>query len=240
MGKVTTYGYSDKGGRQENEDSGGIYVYSDRIIAIVADGLGGQGDGSVASATALQELAKCGLQGSLPCQKEVGDAFHRANQAILTKQQNRFHMKTTAVYLCIQGSYAIWAHMGDSRLYHFYKGEMCHVTCDHSVPQLAVLLGEIARGDIPRHPQRSHLTKALGCEGIRPEIHEPVLLEPGRHVFLLCTDGFWEYLDEEELARSADQSENAQDWIESLRGKMQKHFRKDHDNNTAMAIFAEM
>lgn len=240
MGKVTTYGYSDRGGRKENEDSGGVYVYSDRIIAVVADGLGGQGDGSIASATALQELAKCGRQGALPCQEELSEAFHRANQAILMKQQNQYHMKTTAVYLCIHGTHAIWAHVGDSRLYHFYKGEMRHVTCDHSIPQLAVLMGEIARRDIPRHPQRSHLMKALGCEDIRPEIHEPVLLEPGKHVFLLCTDGFWEYLEEEELAQSADRYESAEEWIALLRGKMQKRFCADHDNNTAMAIFAEM
>lgn len=240
MGRVTTYGYSDKGGRRENEDSGGIYVYSDRIIAVVADGLGGQGDGSIASDTALQELAKCGLQGPLPGQEEVRDAFARANQAILSRQHNKYHMKTTAVYLCIQGSCAIWAHVGDSRLYHFYQGEMTHVTCDHSVPQLAVLMGEIERRDIPAHPQRSHLMKALGCEEVKPDIHEPVLLEPGKHVFLLCTDGFWEYIDEDELAQSVEAAKTAEEWIASLRGDIQKRFYDDHDNNTAMAIMMEL
>lgn len=240
MGRVTTYGYSDKGGRQENEDSGGIYVYSDKIIAVVADGLGGQGDGGVASATALQELAKCGQGGPMPGREEIRDAFARANQAIRSRQRNQYHMKTTAVYLCVQGCHAIWAHIGDSRLYHFYRGGMSHVTCDHSVPQLAVLMGEIDRRDIPGHPQRSHLMKALGCEEARPDIHEPVLLESGKHVFLLCTDGFWEYLDEDGLAQSADAADAAEEWIASLRREIGPHFSADHDNNTAMAIFVEI
>lgn len=240
MGKVTTYSYSDRGGRPDNEDSGGVYVYSDRIIAVVADGLGGQGDGGIASATALQELAKCGMQGALPSREELGGAFGRANRMILERQKNEYHMKTTAVYLCVCGSQAVWAHIGDSRLYHFYGGEMCHVTCDHSVPQLAVLVGEIERRDIPGHPQRNQLIKALGCEDIRPEIHEPVSLEPGKHVFLLCTDGFWEYLDEEKLAQSAEQCANAEQWIESLLAQIRKRFSADHDNNTALAIVVEI
>lgn len=240
MGRVTTYGYSDRGGRQENEDSGGVYVYSDKIIAVVADGLGGQGDGSLASAVALQELSKCGIQGALPGPEEVGEAFARANRAIMEKQQNTYHMKTTAVYLCIQDRHAIWAHVGDSRLYHLYQDRICHFTCDHSVPQLAVLMGEIERRDIPRHPQRSHLMKALGCEDVKPEIHEPVLLGPGKHVFLLCTDGFWEHVDEETLAQTAQTAETAEQWISLLRRDIQKHYCAGQDNNTAMAVFTEI
>lgn len=240
MGRVTTYGYSDRGGRRENEDRGGIYVYTDKIIAVVADGLGGQGDGGIASETALGELARCGRQGELPGQEEVREAFDRANRAILSKQHNGYHMKTTAVYLCIRDNRAIWAHIGDSRLYHFYGGKMCHVTCDHSVPQLAVLMGEIERRDIPAHPRRSQLMKALGCEEVKPDIHAPVRLEPGKHVFLLCTDGFWEYVDEEDLARSADAAGTAEEWIESLRRYIPRNFCDGHDNNTAMAVFVEL
>lgn len=240
MSRVSTYGYSDMGGRPINEDSGGIYVYADKIIAVVADGLGGQGDGNIASALALEELADCGIQAELPEPETIHASFLKANEAIMERQQNKFHMKTTAVYLCIYKDHAIWAHIGDSRLYHFYQNEICHVTLDHSVSQLAVFLGEISRSEIPHHSGRSRLIKALGCDEAEPEIHETVLLEPGKHVFLLCTDGFWEYMEEEELAHSIAEVQTAEEWIAFLRGQIAKRCGDDHDNNTAMAVFLEV
>ena len=112
MGNVTTYGYSDAGGRPENEDHGGIFVTSKNLIAVVADGLGGQGEGGAASALALEVL--------------------------LQRQENQTHMKTTAVYLCICEGNAVWAHIGDSRLYHFYQNRLCDFTLDHSVSHVEV------------------------------------------------------------------------------------------------------
>lgn len=240
MSRVSTYGYSDVGGRPINEDSGGIYVYKDKIIAVVADGLGGQGDGNIASALALEELAGCGVQTGLPEPETIQSSFVKANEAIINRQQNRFHMKTTAVYLCIYQNRAIWAHIGDSRLYHFYRDEICHFTLDHSVSQLAVLLGEISREEIPVHAGRSRLIKALGCDEAEPEIHEAVLLEPGKHVFLLCTDGFWEYMKEEELTVSASKAETAEEWVAFLRECLEKRCGAGHDNHTAAAVFLEV
>ena len=82
--------------------------------------------------------------------------------------------------------------------------------------------------------------KALGCEEIEPEIHEPVLLQPGRHAFLLCTDGFWEYLDEEELAETVIKAETAEEWIACLRRRIAERGSNEHDNNTALAIISEV
>ncbi|MCM1224528.1 MAG: protein phosphatase 2C domain-containing protein [Lachnospiraceae bacterium] len=240
MGKVSTYGYSDPGGRHENEDNGGIYVYSKNLIAVVADGLGGQGDGDIASALALGQLSRCGEGGQLPGQEMMEQYFRRANQAILDRQKNESHMKTTAVYLCICRGRAVWAHIGDSRLYHFYEDRLCDYTLDHSVSQVAVYLGEIERKDIPRHGGRSQLLRALGCEEIQPEFHEPVELSPGRHAFLLCTDGFWEYLQDEEMENALARAGTAEEWVRSLRGTAQKRFAPDNDNNTAMAVIMEV
>ena len=240
MGNVSTYGYSDIGNRQENEDNGGIYVYGTNIVAVVADGLGGQGGGQAASSLALHELSRCGTQEKLPDREEIEAYFQKANEAIIKRQQNQFHMKTTAVYLCIHGKSAIWAHIGDSRLYHFYQKKLCHFTQDHSVSQLAVLLGEISSSEIPGHAKRSHLLKALGCEEMKPEVHEAVLLEPGQHAFLLCTDGFWECMEEEELQDALFHTETAEEWITFLRQKITLNSGENHDNNTAMAVFLEV
>lgn len=237
---VSTYGYSDAGGRTKNEDNGGIYVYPDRIIAVAADGLGGQGEGSTASLLAVEALSRCGAEEELPDREILQTYFRKANEAIRKKQQNQFHMKTTAVYLCVWKNHAVWAHIGDSRLYHLYQNKICHFTLDHSIPQISVLLGEIERKDIPKHPQRNRLTKALGCEEAEPEIQEPVLLQQGRHAFLLCTDGFWEYLDEEELEETADKAETAEEWIAGLRRRIAERCGSGQDNNTAIAVILQI
>ena len=240
MGNVTTYGYSDAGGRPENEDHGGIFVTSKNLIAVVADGLGGQGEGGAASALALEVLSKCGAEGGLPGRETLETYFDQANRAILQRQENQTHMKTTAVYLCICEGNAVWAHIGDSRLYHFYQNRLCDFTLDHSVSQVAVYLGEIQRKDIPRHEGRSRLLRALGCEEIAPEIREPIRLETGRHAFLLCSDGFWEYLGDEEMEKALARAKTAEQWVDSLRKKAGKRFCQGNDNNTAMAVMLEV
>lgn len=240
MKQVSAYGYSEKGGRPENEDAGGMYQYHKNMVAIVADGLGGQGDGSIASVTALEMLVHCGESGELPDATEILHSFDNANKAILQKQSNGFHMKTTAVYLCIHENKAVWAHIGDSRMYHFFNNELVHVTLDHSVSQFAVVMGEIERKDIPTHTGRNRLLKALGCEDMEPEIEEAVDLQTGRHAFLLCTDGFWEYLDDRELGELLAEAPTAEEWITSARRQIAVRCGTANDNNTAMALIMEV
>ena len=147
MSDISIYGYTDIGGRKENEDSGDIRIYGKNLVAVIADGLGGQGEGKTASETAVSRLLACGSKEGFPGTKEVSRAFCSANEAILKKQLNQFHMKTTAVYLCICKNQAIWGHVGDSRLYHFQDGELCHYTLDHeSLPDGSGAGGDRAQG----------------------------------------------------------------------------------------------
>ncbi len=240
MGGISIYGYTDIGGRKENEDAGDIRIYGKNLVAVIADGLGGQGDGKAASELAVESLFKCGNQGRFPDEEEVSQAFRMANEAILKKQLNHFHMKTTAVYLCISENQAIWAHVGDSRLYHFHNDRLCHYTLDHSLSQMAVALGEIKREDIPGHPQRSRLLRALGCEGEEAEIHKPICLENGRHAFLLCTDGLWEYLSDKEICKELHESATAEAWLKGLRVCLKSRCGGENDNNTAAAVILEV
>lgn len=235
-----TYLYSDVGNRKENEDSAELRIYGKNLIAVVADGLGGQGDGKTASELVCQALMRCGSQNEPVSREEISEAFEKANDELIRHQENTFHMKTTAVYLCIHEDQAVWAHVGDSRLYHFYEEKLCDYTLDHSISQLAVAMGEIRREDIPRHPGRSRLYRAIGAEGENAEIHDPVVMEKGRHAFLLCSDGFWEYLPDHEIEEDLRKSETAEDWIGFLRERIKRQNRIDQDNNTAVAIIVEV
>lgn len=238
--KAEGYGYSCQGGRPENEDSYGLAEYGDNYCAVVADGLGGHGGGKQASQTAVRFLSTCGEDGRLPAEDEIYRAFAAANEEILEKRRDENHMKTTAVYLCIHGDQAVWAHIGDSRLYHFAHESLCDYTLDHSVSQMAVALGEIRREEIPGHCDRSRLLRVLGDEKCRPEIHEPVRLEPGRHAFLLCSDGFWESVTEEEILLDLCKSPSPGEWLKSLYLRIMERQGEEHDNHTAVAVFVEI
>lgn len=238
-GSVYTHVYSDIGGRRENEDTAELHVHRNNLIAVVADGLGGHGDGKKASELVCQRLLQCGADNQPVSRERLETAFQAANEALIGQQQNRFHMKTTAVYLCIHENQAIWAHIGDSRLYHFYQGELQEYTLDHSISQLAVTMGEIRREEIPSYPGRSRLYHAMGTEEEYPEIHDPITLAAGRHGFLLCTDGLWEYVTDREIQEALQESETAKEWVRRLRDRMESRCQEEHDNNTAVAIILE-
>lgn len=240
MKNISAYCYTDNGDRPVNEDACGICMNEKNIVAVVADGLGGQGDGGAASKIAVQYLLQFGRRNQCPDQNQLSAAFREANKAVLARQDNQFHMKTTAVSLCLWEQYAIWAHLGDSRLYHFHDAKLCHYTLDHSLSQMAVLMGEIGRGDISSHPKRNRLLKAMGIEGEEAEVHAPVLLEKGRHAFLLCTDGFWGQLCDEEILALLPESGSAESWIRRMRAQIYDCRRSGKDNHTAAAVILEV
>lgn len=227
---------SDVGGRAQNEDAVGVVVHRKNLVAVVCDGLGGQGDGNLASELVCRELLTCGLDGELPDAEGLQAFFAETNDKLMAEQKNSFHMKTTAVYLCLRQEKAIWAHVGDSRLYHFENGRLAHFTLDHSASQMAVFLGQIERKDIPKDGGRSRLLRVMGVEEARADICGPVDLAPGRHVFFLCTDGLWEYLQEEEIAAAA-QCATAREMVENLVALKKSRSPENCDNNSAAAVF---
>ncbi len=230
--------YSDIGGREENEDSCGCGLLKNGAYAVVADGLGGHGGGSMASRLAVDCLTgRC--QTGLPTPEGMERWLQEANQTILEHQDDPNRMKTTAVCLCIQGDRAIWGHVGDSRLYHYHNGAFQEVTRDHSVTQIAVMQGEITREEMPFHPDRNRLIRALGSPQVRTEVHTPVVLAPGLHAFLLCSDGFWECIREADIPVSLQEAETPGQWIAALRvlGDRRREQMTHVDNHTAVAVW---
>ncbi|MDO4983303.1 MAG: hypothetical protein Q4E35_07085 [Eubacteriales bacterium] len=232
--------YTDIGGRKENEDNGGFLLRGNALSAVIADGLGGQGDGSAASESVSTYLVNCRPEDMLKSEESAVQAFERANQALMSLQKNRVHMKTTAVYLGLYENRALWAHVGDSRLYHLYNGKLCDYTLDHSLSQIAVTMGEIQRGEISRHPDQNKLYRVMGTENTRPTVHGPSELEKGLHCFLLCTDGLWENLSDAEIEASLRKSRDPEQWLTELRKNMSRTPVKEQDNNTAITIFWEV
>lgn len=233
--------YSHIGGRPINEDACICQVITEqKAYAVVADGLGGHGSGNIASQIAVKTLSQCAQCQTLPTEGQILQWFQQANSEIIQQNQSIRGMKTTAVFLALFHGCGVWAHVGDSRLYHFFNGQLQHYTCDHSVPQVQVLSGTLTREQIPHSPDRSRILKALGGEDWEPEIAPAVLLSPGQHAFLLCTDGFWEHVTEDEIWLDLNKSDSPAAWLTYLRCRGEGRRGGDADNNTAVALFVDV
>lgn len=207
----------------------------DNLCVVLADGLGGHGGGEVASREAVKVILD-GWPGSatpaLLC--DLAQAAHRR---ILSLQTPVCKMKTTAVILSIARGRAQWAHVGDSRLYHFIDGKLVYQTRDHSSSQIAVLMGQIKQEEIRFHEDRSHIFRALGQENNMSADAQEQELSPGEHAFLLCTDGFWEYVYEAEMEEELCRAVSVEDWLERMKYHLTNRADQDNDNNTAAAVW---
>ena len=192
---------TQNGTRSVNEDSVGTAHAEGRDLFVLADGLGGHGGGEVASRIAVD--AASALFENCAEEAPIAKMIEDANREILEKQLVHGFpedMKTTMVCLTIENSIAKWGHVGDSRLYLFRKKKALLRTLDHSVPQALVLAGRLREKQIRFHEDRSRLLRALGVreKELEIDVAEPMPLLPG-DVFLLCSDGFWEWLTEKEM-----------------------------------------
>lgn len=236
--KISAYCYTNQGGRDHNEDSVRWFVRNGRGVFVVADGLGGHGRGEVASALAADVLLEGCLHGS-PDTDGLLELFHQANEAVISEQgkPGQEEMKTTAVALSIDGDRAVWGHLGDSRLYRFSGGTLTHETRDHSVTFMKYLGGEISYMDVCHDDDRSSLLRALGKQPCKPEAGQAHLL-PG-DAFLLCSDGFWEYVYREEMLADLLKAETPEQWGQSM---LLRHIRRTpegNDNISLIAVFVE-
>lgn len=234
--------YTNTGGRDHNEDSAQFRVEGGSGIFAVADGLGGHQYGDVASDCVIRTL----LEGWEPTAGEdrpdwLRTRIGRANEAILELQQEkRATMKSTAAALAIDRDRAVWANVGDSRLYFLHDRAIRSVTEDHSVAYKKYRAGEITRAQIGRDEDQSRLLRALGsAERSQPDLGEaPEPLAPG-DAFLLCTDGVWEYLYDEEILVDLLKADSAREWAELLLLRVISRVEPGNDNLTLLTVLVQ-
>lgn len=210
---------SRTGGRDHNEDSVGAKICGRHVCFALADGLGGHGKGEVASKLAVDTVLK--LFETWESKDGGGEfleqGFENCQRSIRERQQEEHawgEMKTTLVVLSIVEGMIRWGHIGDSRLYYFYRNRLRERTKDHSVPQMLVAAGQLKEKQIRFHEDRNRLLRVLGVEWNRPcyELSAPVKAG-GRQAFLLCSDGFWELIDEKQMTRCLKRSASAREWV---------------------------
>jgi serine/threonine protein phosphatase PrpC len=232
---------SYQGGRDYNEDCV-RYLAQDGFCAVtVADGLGGHGGGQIASAVVAEYITEGFAKNPTMETENIRSLFDGANAEVLAAQTSAQKMKSTGAALFIKDGAAIWGHAGDSRLYHFKDGRLITQTLDHSASQLAVYSGEITVDQIRCHDDRNRVLKAFGGdEHIKAEITGVNKLEAGFHAFLLCTDGFWEYVLEPEMEMDLARCNLPGEWLQAMVARLSRRAPKGNDNFTAAAVFLAM
>lgn len=226
--------YSSIGGRKKNEDMALIVSYPRSTIAVVADGLGGHGDGDVASRLAAHTISEQ-LSMDYPGEERLAGAIRKANERILGKQESGSDMKTTVAVLWFGDGAAYAAHVGDSRIYQFRNGRIQYQSVDHSVSQMAALMGDITADQIRYHCDRNRLTRALGAgAAVRMDIRKLDVVSGD--AFLICSDGFWEPVLESEMIEDLAHAADAQRWIDAMRVRADARRKADADNSTVIAM----
>lgn len=236
--RIKTARLTSPGGRTINDDTVCVWGGATGEYAYVGDGLGGYAGGRQASQAAGRALQDATLQNPVLEKEKMQAACSLAEQAVKKTQQERDGvMKTTLVFLAMEGGQARWMHVGDSRLYHFRGGSLIDQTMDHSVSQMAVLMGDITPQEIRFHVDRNRVLRALGGQNAKPDISDALTLAAGQDAFLLCTDGFWEYVYEPEMEQTLRQAKDPQDWLKQMEKILLTRVPSDNDNYTAAAVF---
>lgn len=172
---------------------------------LVADGMGGNAGGDVASGIFQQvatDLFTAGQTTSIEqCQLLVQKCFQHANREILTQATGNpvlTGMGCTAELLTFHDDLYLLGHVGDSRTYRFHAGELQQLTRDHSLVQQQLDRGDINRSEAQKSSFKNVLLQAVGTNA---ELTADIVIDkvqPG-NIFLLCTDGLHAMIDFDEI-----------------------------------------
>jgi serine/threonine protein phosphatase PrpC len=235
---------SNAGGRAVNEDTCGIWSNNAACFCVVSDGAGGHGGGDVASRLVVQHTLDWFKQHPECSREAIATALQAANHGVIQEQRNDpriANMRATAVVVAIDTHHdrAIWGHIGDSRLYCFHDHRIVAQTRDHSVLQRMVDAGYLPPEQLRRSPERSKLFAALGDDRhFQPHIEETAFPLRDGDALLLCTDGFWEHVEESEMEHLLATSATPENWLRTLEGLVNHRGGGDagQDNYSAIAV----
>src|SRR5436309_14138042 len=190
--------------RDANEDAVGHWSHEDGLLFAVADGLGGHAGGEVASALALEVLARemDRAPGGWPVSKRLRRSIQEANLEIYNKAiavPELRRMGTTLTASAVVGGTLVAAHVGDCRLLLLRDGKLTQLTKDHSWVGEQVQYGLLSAEDARTHPRRHMINRCLGRELIVGIDVLTTEVRPG-DVLAQLSDGVHALVPETEIA----------------------------------------
>jgi PPM family protein phosphatase len=233
---------TNTGDRRSNQDYMAHIVADDYALFIVADGLGGHHAGEKASQFFCQGMLNCAdLYNKKISQNPVRFFSEWINDAIIEMKvlfagdtlADQAH--TTCAILYLDDHRTLTAHCGDSRVYRLNQNEIVWRTKDHSIPQDLLTIGLITEEELAKHPEQNHLTRSININREHSiEIKAFPAIEKNE-TFVLCSDGFWEYIKPDEILQLSDANSDHQH-LDTLTKLAIYRAQGNSDNITIMTV----
>lgn len=222
---MTQIGFKSNAGvvREKNEDA--CFVIPSHDVYVVADGVGGNNAGEIASRTAVQGVAEYVMERPLEdCETDEEicsyfiDCLARVNEEVYRLgHQHRANrgMATTAVIACLRNGKAYIANVGDSRAYLMRAGTLEKLTEDHTYVNELLKSGVITEEEAETHMQRNVITRAVGAEPFVKSDFYRIPVEEG-DILMLCSDGLYGEVEEQLLTEILTRDESMTDICQML------------------------
>jgi protein phosphatase len=209
------YQLTSIGDRDINQDFMAHILTETYALFVVADGLGGHHAGEKASRFFCHGLLRFADTYSKQIARNSADdcmagIFSGWITAAVNEMKRLFAIDesgndahTTCAILYLDERRVLTAHCGDSRIYRMNPQQILWRTQDHSIPQQLLNDGKISEQEMARHPEQNRLTRSINIlKAHEAEINLYPAMQKGE-TFMLCSDGFWEYVKPAELLQLA-------------------------------------
>ncbi|MCX7102437.1 MAG: protein phosphatase 2C domain-containing protein [Methylobacter sp.] len=204
------YQLTHAGDREINQDFMAHLINDTYALFVVADGLGGHHAGEKASRFFCESLLKSAETYGKQVARNPVDTFVAWISEAVNEMKRKFlddqsgqEAHTTCAILYLDEQRVVTAHCGDTRIYRMNADKILWRTMDHSIPQQLLNEGKITEQQMGQHPEQNQLTRSINIlKAVDMEINIYPAMQTGE-TFLLCSDGFWEYVKPSELMQLA-------------------------------------
>ncbi len=234
---------SEIGARSHNEDDFRLGTAGPYLYAVLSDGAGGHRDGAMASDIVVRTSTVSLQRASIFSPMVLTSALEEANEVLNASQHGlkshqRMHATVVALWLNTQTDQALWAHVGDSRLYRVRQGRAEQMTIDDSVVQHLVDAGFIKPEDAKHHPRKNQLLAAMGSDEAL-NVHALPGSQDLRDgdAFLLCSDGWWDALSLDDIESCLRDAADPVQWLDNMANLVARARAINQDNYTAVAVW---
>jgi len=199
--------------RTENQDHYAFYepetdedLMGKGRVLVVCDGMGGHNGGTVASRTTVESMLET-FRGSATrnLKRLLSTAIDTANACVRDKgmeDPSLRNMGTTCVAVAVRGEQVQVAHIGDSRAYRISGGEIEQITRDHTYLNDLIEIGLLTPEKAKNHPERNIITRCVGMGDV-VQVDFNVRSAQGGDAFLLCSDGLYNHVEDDEILECA-------------------------------------
>jgi len=215
---------TDKGKRRpKNEDA--VKALEDINFFMLADGVGGNKAGEIASRAAIDALEDYvrnnpidKAEGKDDMFKYFENAVNFVNEFILQLSDSKEQyagMATTLVFAYIRDKILYVANVGDSRVYFIHGDEIHQITDDHTYVNDLVRMGAITKDEAEHHNKKNVITRAIGANAYNNPDCYNIFIEPEDKV-LICSDGLYDEVSDEDLMETMNDMDDMQECADSL------------------------